>query len=181
MTDEKDIVYNEENFDSYSGTEQNAYITMFDETFHIGKLERINVVTQQVQKPIFTLGRKNARGTAAGIKVTGGSLAFAVIKESAINELKEKFEKLNEDSSYKGLEHLPPFDITIVAVKENDSEQVATKKISNVKINSKGSGIGLDSITVGESYNFSAQRITPFLKKSGKTKINSSNAFQVRG
>ena len=94
------VIYNEESvtYDSYSGTEQNLYCNfkMTDGTprkFRLGKVSSITVSTQTSGKPIGALGKKRYIGYATGMSVTGGSISFETLEQSAVEELKKAFKE----------------------------------------------------------------------------------------
>ena len=135
------VIYNEESvtYDSYSGTEQNLYCNfkMTDGTprkFRLGKVSSITVSTQTSGKPIGALGKKRYIGYATGMSVTGGSISFETLEQSAVEELKkafkESFNSIDLDT-IKGLNDLPPFDIEIVAKKDNNPNIVSKRTVKN--------------------------------------------------
>lgn len=174
--DNNGTIYNEENvtYDSYSGTEQNLYCNfkMTDGTprkFRLGKVSSITVSTQTSGKPIGALGKKRYIGYAQGMSVTGGSLSFETLEQSAIEELKKAFKEAYNSidlDKVKGLNDLPPFDIEIIAKKDNNPNVVSKRTVKNVILMGSQSAIGIDNITVGEAYQFTAQTMTPFIQET---------------
>ena len=186
------VIYNEESvtYDSYSGTEQNLYCNfkMKDGTprkFRLGKVSSITVSTQTAGKPIGALGKKRYIGYATGMTVTGGSIAFETLEQSAIEELKtafkEAFDSIDLDK-VKGLNDLPPFDIEIIAKKDNNPNIVSKRVVKNIILMGSQSAIGIDNITVGEMYNFTAQTMTPFIQQTDSkgNAVNSKKTFSFQ-
>ena len=186
------VIYNEESvtYDSYSGTEQNLYCNfkMKDGTprkFRLGKVSSITVSTQTSGKPIGALGKKRYIGYATGMSVTGGSISFETLEQSAVEELKkafkESFNSIDLDT-IKGLNDLPPFDIEIVAKKDNNPNIVSKRTVKNIILMGSQSAIGIDNITVGEAYQFTAQTMTPFIQvtDSKGNAVNSKKTFSFQ-
>lgn len=182
MAEEK-VIYNEDSvtYDSFSGTEQTLYINLKTkqsdgtykiEEYRLGKVANITVNTQTSGKPIHVLGKKKAIAYAQGMTVTGGAISFEVLDESVINQISE---------TAGSLKNLPPFDVKIVAVKENNSKINSIRVIKNIIIQRGSSAIGLDALTVGESYNFTAQYMTPFITDDSKLTTKQAFSFQVKG
>lgn len=186
------VIYNEESvtYDSYSGTEQNLYCNfkMKDGTprkFRLGKVSSITVSTQTSGKPIGALGKKRYIGYATGMSVTGGSISFETLEQSAVEELKkafkESFNSIDLDT-VKGLNDLPPFDIEIVAKKDNNPNIVSKRIVKNIILMGSQSAIGIDNITVGEAYQFTAQTMTPFIQVTDAkgNAVNSKKTFSFQ-
>lgn len=184
------VIYNEDvvTYDSFSGTEQNLYCNFkaADGTarkFRLGKVSSITVSTQTSGKPIAVLGQKRHIAYAQGMNVTGGALSFETIEQSAVEELKEAFKAAHNSidlDKVVGINDLPPFDIEIIAVKENDPNVIAKRTVKNIILMGSQSAIGIDNITVGETYQFTAQTMTPFINENLTTTTKKSFSFQTR-
>ena len=192
MDEQNGVIYKEDSvtYDSFSGTEQNLYCNfkMKDGTprkFRLGKVSSITVSTQTAGKPIGALGKKRYIGYATGMTVTGGSIAFETLEQSAIEELKtafkEAFDSIDLDK-VKGLNDLPPFDIEIIAKKDNNPNIVSKRVVKNMILMGSQSAIGIDNITVGEMYNFTAQTMTPFIQQTDSkgNAVNSKKTFSFQ-
>ena len=192
MDEKNGVIYKEDTvtYDSFSGTEQNLYCNfkMKDGTprkFRLGKVSSITVSTQTAGKPIGALGKKRYIGYATGMTVTGGSIAFETLEQSAIEELKtafkEAFDSIDLDK-VKGLNDLPPFDIEIIAKKDNNPNIVSKRIVKNIILMGSQSAIGIDNITVGEMYNFTAQTMTPFIQQTDSkgNAVNSKKTFSFQ-
>ena len=193
MTD-NGVIYDEESvtYDSFSGTEQSLYCNfkMTDGTprkFRLGKVSSITVSTQTSGKPIGALGSKRYIAYAQGMCVTGGSISFETLEQSAVEELKKAFRESYKSidlDKVKGINDLPPFDIEIIAKKDNNPNIVSKRIIKNIILMGGQSAIGIDNITVGEAYQFTAQLMTPFMRvtDANGVAINSKKtfAFQTR-
>ena len=192
MDEQNGVIYKEDTatYDSFSGTEQNLYCNfkMKDGTprkFRLGKVSSITVSTQTAGKPIGALGKKRYVGYATGMTVTGGSISFETLEQSAIEELKtafkETFNSIDLDK-VKGLNDLPPFDIEIVAKKDNNPNIVSKRVVKNIILMGSQSAIGIDNITVGEMYTFTAQTMTPFIQQTDSkgNAVNSKKTFSFQ-
>ena len=192
MDEQNGVIYKEDTvtYDSFSGTEQNLYCNfkMKDGTprkFRLGKVSSITVSTQTAGKPIGALGKKRYIGYATGMTVTGGSISFETLEQSAIEELKtafkETFNSIDLDK-VKGLNDLPPFDIEIVAKKDNNPNIVSKRVVKNIILMGSQSAIGIDNITVGEMYTFTAQTMTPFIQQTDSkgSAVNSKKTFSFQ-
>lgn len=192
MAEQNGVIYKEDTvtYDSFGGTEQNLYCNfkMKDGTprkFRLGKVSSITVSTQTAGKPIGALGKKRYIGYATGMTVTGGSISFETLEQSAIEELKavfkETFNSIDLDK-VKGLNDLPPFDIEIVAKKDNNPNIVSKRVVKNIILMGSQSAIGIDNITVGEMYTFTAQTMTPFIQQTDSkgNAVNSKKTFSFQ-
>lgn len=191
-TNNNGVIYKEDSvtYDSFSGTEQTLYCNfkMTDGTprkFRLGKVSSITVSTQTSGKPIGALGKKRYIAYAQGMCVTGGSISFETLEQSAIEELKIAFKDAHNSidlDNVKGINDLPPFDIEIVAKKDNNPNIVSKRTVKNVIIMGSQSAIGIDNITVGEAYQFTAQLMTPFIQQtdSNGNAITSKKTFSFQ-
>lgn len=185
---DKNIIYNEDTvtYDSYSGTEQTLWIKIKDEnnkeySIQLGKVESITINTQTAGKPIFALGKKKAIAYAEGMTVTGGAISFGVLECSAIQDINNKLVALEAKLPlFKNMDELPPFFVEIIAKKENNNSVTSTRTIKNIIIMDAQSAIGLDNITVGETYTFTAQEMTPFINTSNGLETKKTFGFQTR-
>ena len=184
------VIYNEESvtYDSFSGTEQTLYCNfkMIDGTprkFRLGKVSSITVSSQNSGKPIAVLGKKKHIAYAQGMSTTGGNITFETIEQSAIAELKAAFKEAHNSidlDNVKNLNDLPPFDIEIVATKENNPNIVSKRTVKNIILMGSQSAIGIDNITVGEAYQFVAQMMTPFISENLTSTTKKTFSFQTR-
>ncbi|MGL5709824.1 MAG: hypothetical protein ACRCW9_03160 [Cetobacterium sp.] len=147
-------------------------------TFEMGTVSAMAVSVTTQTKPKVVLGRSNPIGLATGVRSISGSLTYEVFNASVFEELKFYLtEQLaDKDYEYVGFESgvvckitdldnfdsLPPFDLVITAVKENDQRRRMKKVIKNVVLVSNASAVGLNSLTVQENYEFIASDIVPF-------------------
>lgn len=147
-------------------------------TLKLGNLSSVSFSVSTQTKPKVALGRSNPIGLGTGVKQIVGSLTYEVFTNSIFADLKVKFEKELEDKDYtfigfengmivpitelRNFDCLPPFDLVITAVKENDQKRRMKKVLKHVVLTSNASAIGLNSITVQESYEFMASRVEPF-------------------
>lgn len=151
-------------------------------TFELGTISALAVSTTTQVKPKPVLGKSNPIGVATGVRSISGSLTYEVFNTSVFQELKQKleFELAEKDYKYIAFENgfvcsitdldnfdsLPPFDLVITAVKENDQRRRMKKVIKHVVLVSNSSAIGLNSLTVQENYEFIAADIVPFVNHS---------------
>ena len=155
-------------------------------TLQLGTVNSISVTISSQQKPRLVLGRENPIGISSGARLIRGSLVFEVFDQSIFETIKAKVaERLNalkiatEDSKSfivfengdsvrldkaSGMFSMPPFDIIITAVKENDSSKKMMKTIKNVILSSSSGAIGVNTLTVQEAYEFIASDIAAFEK-----------------
>lgn len=177
-------------FNTFSGTEMTPYIsmTLYEEgdtvgtplTFNLGLVSGMTVSISSQSKPRGVIGKKTLIGISAGVRIVTGSLVFEVFKESVFEQIKAavKAEKpttkfvifqngsIIDFKDISDLFSLPPFDIIISAVKENDSTKRMRKVIKNVVLTSNGSAIGLNTLSVQESFDFIASSVVPFENKN---------------
>lgn len=153
-------------------------------TFELGTISALAVSVTTQTKPKVVLGRSNPIGLGTGVRQISGSLTYEVFNVSVFEELKQKLELELSDKDYEyvafengfvckiteldNFDSLPPFDLVITAVKENDQRRRMKKVIKNVVLVSNSSAIGLNSLTVQENYEFMAADIVPFVNHSIK-------------
>ena len=159
-------------FTSFSGTELQAFIRIDGETIKLGELEGIGGVIKTQYKPLLVIGSSEPIALAKGERIIQGSLKFSVFYESALkiiqNGLKTKASTNYETiKALVSVDQLPPFDIIIVAIKEDNPGVKAKKVIRGVEIFSESSSMGTDVIAISEDYSFSARTIEP-LKREGE-------------
>lgn len=142
-------------------------------TVELGTLSAISGVIKTQIKPRVAIGSEEPIGLSTGMRLISGNLRFEIIDESFINSMKNTVinKGLTSDESkliftYDGQElqyadQLPPMDIIVTAVSEIDRSKRAMRVIKGVVLTSQGSAIGLDSLTVQESYEFIAIKIEP--------------------
>lgn len=165
--------------DDEKTVDKNNYDTL---TLKIANLSSLSFSLSSQVKPKPVLGRSNPIGLGTGVRTVYGSLTYEVFTNSVFADLKEKLETelADKDYTYVGFENgqlvpitgltnfdsLPPFDLVITAVKENNQKVRMKKVIKHVILTNNASAIGLNSITVQESYEFIASRIEPFKNHS---------------
>lgn len=165
--------------DDEKTVDKNNYDTL---TLKIANLSSLSFSLSTQVKPKPVLGRSNPIGLGTGVRTVYGSLTYEVFTNSVFADLKEKLETelADKDYTYVGFENgqlvpitgltnfdsLPPFDLVITAVKENNQKVRMKKVIKHVILTNNASAIGLNSITVQESYEFIASRIEPFKNHS---------------
>lgn len=153
-------------------------------TFELGTISALAVSVTTQTKPKVVLGKSNPIGVATGVRQISGSLTYEVFNTSVFEELKQKLEIELADKDYEyiafengfickitdldNFDSLPPFDLVVTAVKENDQRRRMKKVIKNVILISNSSAIGLNSLTVQENYEFVASEIVPFVNHSIK-------------
>ena len=155
-------------------------------TLPLGTVNSISVTISSQQKPRLVLGRENPIGISSGARLIRGSLVFEVFDQSIFESIKakvvERLAALNIDANDTksfivfengdivklneafGMFSMPPFDIIITAVKENDSNKKMMKTIKNVILSSSSGAIGVNTLTVQEAYEFIASDIVAFEK-----------------
>lgn len=156
-------------------------------TVELGTLSAISGVIKTQVKPKIVIGESEPIGISTGMRMISGNLRFEVINESFINSMKsaatnpEAFKDMKSDDikkifTYNGKElkyadELPPMDVIITAISESDPSKKAIRVIRGVILTSQGSAIGLDSLTVQESYEFVARKIEPLKPVETNTTI----------
>lgn len=151
----------------------------------LGTVNSVSVTTSSQQKPRMVLGRENPIGISSGARLIRGSLVFEVFDKSIFETIKAKVAKFCDDNKEKiiaddfvvfengasyrldqasSMFSMPPFDIVITAVKENDSTKRMKKTIKNVILSSSSGAIGVNTLTVQEAYEFIASGVESFEK-----------------
>ena len=152
-------------------------------TLQLGTVNSVSVTISSQQKPRLVLGRENPIGISSGARLIRGSLVFEVFDQSIFESIKqivadfcsgktldaddfvvfENGDSLRLDNA-SSMFSMPPFDILITAVKENDSSKKMMKTIKNVILSSSSGAIGVNTLTVQEAYEFIASDIKAFEK-----------------
>ena len=153
-------------------------------TLQLGTVNSVSVTISSQQKPRLVLGRENPIGISSGARLIRGSLVFEVFDKSIFESIKEEVALFCKDNSdivagdfvvfengdslrldeASSMFSMPPFDIIITAVKENDSSKKMMKTIKNVILSSSSGAIGVNTLTVQEAYEFIASDIKAFEK-----------------
>jgi len=145
-------------------------------TVELGTLSAISGVIKTQVKPRVAIGYEEPIGLSTGMRLISGNLRFEVIDQSFINSMRNVSLNTNLTEAtaksmfiYNGQEimyadQLPPMDIIVTAVSEIDKTKRAMRVIRGVVLTSQGSAIGLDSLTIQESYEFIARKIEPLDK-----------------
>ena len=166
---------------NYKDTNKNPNKEVF--TLQLGTVNSVSVTISSQQKPRLVLGRENPIGISSGARLIRGSLVFEVFDQSIFESVKqivadfcsgktldaddfvvfENGDSLRLDKA-SSMFSMPPFDILITAVKENDSSKKMMKTIKNVILSSSSGAIGVNTLTVQEAYEFIASDIKAFEK-----------------
>lgn len=157
-------------------------------TVELGTLSAISGVIKTQVKPKIVIGESEPIGISTGMRMISGNLRFEVLNESFVNSMKsvsvnpdifgkKSVEEIKKVFTYNGNElkyadQLPPMDIIVTAISESDSSKKAMRVIRGVILTSQGSAIGLDSLTVQESYEFVARKIEPLKPIETNSSIN---------
>lgn len=184
------------NFDSFNGTEIKAFLkitTEYDEymkskTFELVELGNIYSITgaeQYVNEPHIAIGFSRPVALATGDSIVTGALAFEVIKEGFVNEVKRVLKKAGIKKLYleydaddkdkpqfgyseiKNINDFPIMDIVLIGVKENNADKKIQKEIKGIRFTKGNSAIGVSQLIVREQYNFIAKTMTDFKPVTG--------------
>lgn len=180
-------------FDSFSGTELQAFLkvtTEYDEfgqakkfdLIKIGSISQIAATERYENVPNVYIGFDRPSSISTGSSLVVGSITFEVLNKGFLTELKETFKKhkLKKTSfSYensnlhfvkkdrKFINDFPLFDLVLLGVKENDPDKKIQLEIKGIKLSNGTSGIGVTQIIVKEQYQFMAKTLHNFKPVEG--------------
>lgn len=172
-----------------NGTDASNVAVSKDFYLKLGTVSGISGTISSQKKPRMVIGQKNPIGISSGVRLVTGTIVFEIFDKGIMQEIQAlvKAELGNNTSdSYVIFENgqnvkfdtltnlfsLPPFDLVIVAVKENNEKIRMKKVIKNIVLSSSAGAIGVNTLTVQEEYQFIAQKIEPFTNQNITTKIS---------
>ena len=171
------------NFTLHTAAKAGVAETSKNFSLRIGTVNSISGTVSSQKKPRIVLGRENPIGISSGARIVRGSLTFEVFDQSIFSDIKvlvkeelAKSGNTTTEADYIVFENgavmpftssasmfsMPPFDLIIAAVKENNSNIRMKKVIKNIVLSSNASAIGMNTLTVQEAYDFFASAIEPF-------------------
>lgn len=177
-------------FDSFNGTEIQAYLkitTKYDEygqtekyeLLKLGNVSAVSGVTQFENIPNVYIGFSRPSSIATGSSIVVGNIRFEVLDKGFIKELMSIFKKAGFKKTYLSFENtdgkptfgyddikfindFPMIDLVLLGVKENDPDKKIQLEIKGMKFASGSSGIGVTQLAVSENYQFIAKKIENF-------------------
>ena len=177
------------NFTLHTAAKAGVAETSKNFSLRIGTVNSISGTVSSQKKPRIVLGRENPIGISSGVRIVRGSLTFEVFDQSIFSDIKvlvkeelAKSGNTTTEADYIVFENgavmpftssasmfsMPPFDLIITAVKENNSNIRMKKVIKNIVLSSNASAIGMNTLTVQEAYDFFASAIEPYEDVSKK-------------
>lgn len=192
-------------FDSFNGTEIQAYLkitTKYNEygqtekfeLLKLGNVSAISGVTQYENIPNVYIGFSRPSSIATGGSVVVGNITFAVLEQGFIKALTDVFKRAGFKKTYLSFENtdgkpsfgyndlkfindFPMIDLVLLGVKENDPDKKVQLEIKGMKFASGSSGIGVTQLAISEQYQFIAKKLHSFkpVKGSNENEEGSSN------
>lgn len=179
-------------FDTFTGSDVNIRL-IFSHKDDSNKKHVINIATLssisgQIQVegvPRYTMGQADPSAYSQGKRLISGMFVVETLNKSFVKELEALMPKdyfrtvtgiteqeidtntqipIDRLQALRYADEISPFDIEIIAIKEDNPSAKAKRTIKGCQIMSESSGIGLSSIDSQEIFQFLAMDITPLEK-----------------
>lgn len=156
-------------FDSYSGSEISAILTIEGEPYRFAELSTISYSTHREKSLVRSLGTSNPKGYTYGPRTIAGSLVFIQFDEDMIYRAMRRL----KPGARVMPDEIPPFHITILFQNSGDTSR-SVLNIYNVTIVDNGQVMSIEDLITENTMSYFATSIDLLrpLKHEGFSKKN---------
>lgn len=174
---DKDLLGIKETFNTYSGTDMLATITIpGKEPIVFGELSQLSYSIYREKVPIRTLGRITPKGYTRGLRTISGIMIFSIFDRSIVYEC---MKELHREGYRILMDEMPTFDVTITMANEFGHWSIMT--LYGITTYSEGKMMGVDTLGIQNAYEFYAIDIDPMRRLEDKLMLNGTSVIDTNG